>query len=95
MSGRRRLRNCEDRWLADQEGQRYLPWRGLMRIGDLLQEFAAGRAGRREIIMTERRIGDDVNAMSLASRDHTVFDGALLQMIEYLIAGDGTLACEF
>ncbi len=43
---------------------------------------------RRKIVVTERRIGHDGDAMLFAPRDHRVLDGALLQMVEHLVAGD-------
>ena len=77
---------------ARQKSQRDLARRCAVRIGDRLQHLAALAARRRKIIMTERRIGDDGDAMSLAPRDHRMLDRALLQMIEHLIAGDLALA---
>ena len=62
------------------------------RFGDRLQHLARLAARRRKIIVTERRIGDDRDAVLLAPRDHRVLDGALLQMIEHLVAGDLALA---
>ena len=47
---------------------------------------------RRKIVVAERRIGDDGDAVPLAPRDHRVLDRALLQMIEHLVAGDLALA---
>src|SRR5262245_61768983 len=32
--------------------------------------------------------------MALASRNHRVLDGTLLEMIEHLVAGDATRACQ-
>ena len=69
-------------------------WRGsrLVRVGDGLQHLAALAARRREIVVAERRIGNDGDAMLLAPRDHGVLDRAFLQMIEHLVAGDLALA---
>ena len=68
-------------------------WRGVaVRIGNRLQHFAVPAVRRREIIVTERRVGDDGDAMPLAPRDHRVLDRTFLQMIEHLIAGDAAIA---
>src|SRR5258708_16137475 len=61
-------------------------------ICDLLEHLARLAARRGEIIMTERRIGYHGGAMLLAPWHHRVFDRALLQMIEHLVAGDLALA---
>src|SRR6478735_2182270 len=62
------------------------------RVRNRLQRLAGVTVRRRKIIVAERRIGDDGNAVALAPRDHPVFDRALLQMIEHLVAGDLALA---
>ena len=45
--------------------------------------------------MAERRIRDDGDAVLFTPGNHRVLDGALLQMIEHLIAGDPALARDF
>ncbi|KAG5722849.1 hypothetical protein E4T56_gene18718, partial [Termitomyces sp. T112] len=49
---------------------------------------------RRKIVVSERRIGDDGNAMLLAPGHDRMRDGALLQVIEHLVAGDPALAAD-
>ena len=66
-----------------------------MARGDALQDFAALAAGIRKIVVAERRIGDHGDAVFGAPRDHRVFDRAPLQVIEHLVAGDPSLACDF
>src|SRR5581483_8537381 len=80
--------NREYRGFTDEETQRDLTRRGLVRVSDFLQELPAGARGRRKVIVAERRIGDDGDTMARAPRNHGVFDRALLQMIEHLVAGD-------
>ena len=41
--------------------------------------------------MAERAVGDDRDAVLLAPGDHGVLDGALLEMVEDLVAGDAAL----
>src|SRR5450432_340124 len=62
-----------------------------MGLRDFFQHTARLAARRGEIVVAERRIGDDRDAVPLAPRDQRVFDGPLLQMIKYLIAGDAAL----
>ena len=82
------------RWPSRQESQRDLARRRAVRVGDLLEQRALAAAGGREIVVAERRIGHHRNTMRLAPRDHRVLDGALLQMIQHLIAGDFAGACD-
>src|SRR5207302_5871795 len=73
---------------ARQERQCDLTRGGAMRVRDRLQRFARLAVRRGKIIVAERRIGDDRDAVALAPRDHAMLDRAFLQMIEHLIAGD-------
>ena len=75
-----------------EKAERDLTRRCAVRIGDGLQQLAGLAARRRKIIVTERRIGDDGDALLLAPWDHRVLDRAFLQMIEHLVAGDLALA---
>ena len=61
---------------------------------DGLKNIAARAAWRRKIIVTEWQIHIHRDAVLLAPRDHRMFDGALLQMIERLITGDLAFAGE-
>ena len=46
----------------------------------------------REIAVAERAVGDHGDAVLLAPGEHGVLDGALLQVVEDLVAGDAALA---
>jgi hypothetical protein len=59
-----------------------------MRCGDFLEYTAASRAWARKVTMTKRAIGDDGNIVLYTPREHSVFNRALLQMIEDLIANE-------
>ena len=90
--GARRLRDGEHRRPARQEGQRHLSRRRAMRIGDLLQHAAAGRGRAGKPAVAEGAVGDDGDVVLLAPGDDRMLDGALLEMIEHLVAGDLALA---
>ena len=64
-------------------------WRGVAPCAPAISA-AAGRRRRapRKIVVAERAVGDDGDAVPLAPRDHGVLDRALLQMVEHLVAGD-------
>src|ERR1700751_3541471 len=92
MLGARRFRDREHRGFTGEKAERDLTRRSAMRLGDPRQPVAALALGRWKIVGTERRIGDDGNAMLLAPWNHRMLDGPRLQMIEHLIAGDLALA---
>ena len=48
------------------------------------------RAG--EVAVTERAVGDDGDSVLFAPGEHGVLDGAFLEMVEDLVAGDAALA---
>src|SRR5690606_35224212 len=91
MGSTRRLRYGEDRTPPREEGKRHLPRRRAMRGGDLLQDPPAGRRRAREVAVPERAVGNDRHGVLLAPGDDRVFYGALLQMVEHLVAGDPAL----
>src|SRR3981081_1621471 len=59
-----------------------------MRIGDFLQHEAAGRSWAGKLAMTERGVADDGDAVALAPGDNGMFAGALLQILNVLVAGE-------
>src|SRR5262249_11688338 len=73
--------------------QRDLAWRRAMSVGNPLQHLPSLAARRRKFIVTERRIGNNGNAVLPAPWDDRVFDRALFKMIEHLIAGELALTC--
>src|SRR3569623_2055665 len=93
MCGRRRFWNRHHGWRAGENRQRHLTRGRAMCIGNLLQHQPAFGFRRRKIIVPKRRISRHRDAMRLAPWDHRMLDGALLQMIKHLIAGDVALAC--
>ena len=64
----------------------------IVRLGDLGEHPAARRPRTDEAVMPERAVGDDGDAVRLAPRHDGVLDGALLQMVEHLVAGDAAVA---
>ncbi|MGX1320954.1 hypothetical protein AB7M17_004407 [Bradyrhizobium sp. USDA 377] len=92
MFRRRRFRNCEHRSCTGEEAQRDLTRCHASCFRNAREHGAALAVARWKIIVTERRIGDDSNAVLLAPRDHRMLDGAFLEMIEHLIAGDASFA---
>src|SRR3954453_19166084 len=83
--------NRQHRGCTREKRERYLARSSLVRIGNGLQHLAWFTARRGEIIVPERRVGNDRDAMSLAPWKHRVLDCAFLQMIEHLIAANGAL----
>jgi hypothetical protein len=77
---------------ARQKRERDLARGDAARIGNAVQHLAIPAARRGEIIVAERRISDDGNAVPLALPDHSMLDRALLQMIKHLVASDPALA---
>ena len=59
-----------------------------MRRGDLLEYAAASRAWARKVAMTKRAIGDNGNIVFHTPWEHSVFNRALLKVIEDLIANE-------
>ena len=88
----RRFRNRKHRWRARQKRQRDLARRSPCASAIVCSTSPRLAARRRKIIVAERRIGDDRDAVLLAPRNHRVLDRAFLQMIEHLVAGDPALA---
>src|SRR6202044_1954448 len=78
--------------VAGQKSKRDLARRRAMRFRKGLQHLSGLAARRWEIIVAERRIGDHRDAVLPAPWDHRMLDGAFLQMIEHLVAGDLALA---
>src|SRR3954449_154292 len=91
MFGGRRFRDRNHRSRTDEEAQRDLTRRRAMRIRDAREHSAALAVACGEIVMTERRIGNDSDTMLLTPGDHRMLDRALLEMVEHLIAGDAAL----
>ena len=84
----KQLVNGEDRFIAHQERQRDLPRRHAMRARHLRQHAAARACRRRKIARAERAIGGDRHPVPRAPGQHGMFDRALPQMIQHLIARD-------
>jgi hypothetical protein len=59
-----------------------------MRCGDFLKYSAAGGVWARKLTMTERAISDNCNIVLDTPWEHSVFNRALLQVIEDLIADE-------
>src|SRR3989442_13365084 len=68
---------------ADEKPQRHLPGRGPAGAPDLLQHGVAAKA-----TLSKRAVPDDRDLVAFADRKNGVLDGALLQMVEDLVAGD-------
>src|SRR5438046_1728197 len=85
------FRYREDRGPACQEPQSNLTWRRTVPGSDLRQHPAPSRARMRKIAMPEWTVGHDGDVMGLAPGEHSVFDRALLEMVEDLVAGDPAL----
>ena len=60
--------------------------------GDLLEDPAALGVRAGEVAVAERTVGDDRDAVLLAPGEHGVLDGAFLEMVEDLVAGDAARA---
>src|ERR1700742_4819886 len=87
------LGNCKKRRPPHQEPQRYLARRDVVRGGDLFEDAATSCARAGKVSMTKWTVSDDGNIVRFAPGQHGVFNGALLQMVEHLIAGHMALAC--
>ena len=74
--------------MADEKGQCDLARGRGVGGGDFRQEPAPGGVWARKAPMAEGAVGGDGDAAPLAPRQHGVFDGALFEMIEDLIAGE-------
>src|SRR6195256_4885929 len=88
MLGVRCLGDREGRMPMRQESKGDLARGRAMRIGDFLQHGAAGRSWAGKLAVTERGVADDGDAVALAPGDNGMFDGAFLQIIENLVAGE-------
>src|SRR5690606_8250191 len=88
MFGTRRLGDGENRITPRQEGERHLPRRRAMRFGDFLQFPAPRRGWSRKVPVAEWAVGDDGDIVARAPGNDGVLDGALLKVVEYLVAGD-------
>jgi len=82
------LRNGEEGAALDNESQRNLPRRRATGRRDGRQHATALRARPREGAGAERTVGHDGHAVLHAPGDDGVLDGALLKMVEDLIARD-------
>src|ERR1044072_4209167 len=87
MFGAAGLWDRESKRPTQQEPQRYLSRGRAVCVGDLLQHATALRARAGEFPVTERTVCDDGDAVLPTPGEHGVFNGALLQMVENLIAG--------
>jgi len=87
------FRDGEERGFADQEPQRNLVDARAMRIGDVLEDAsAAGTLTRQATVAAEGTVGHHRHTVSFAPWQHGMLDGALLQVIEDLVAGGVVLA---
>ncbi len=87
MVSGRRLGNREDRRVQREKCERDLARRRIMRTRDVRKYATSGRMQIRKAAMSERAVRRDSDAVLLAPRQHSMLDGALLQIIEDLIAG--------
>jgi hypothetical protein len=76
------LGDSKERGLPHQAAQRYLARGRVVRGGNLLQHTSPLRARTWKVSMTERAVGNHGNIVLLTPRQHSVLDGALLQMVE-------------
>ncbi len=83
---RHRFRDREYLCRTAEEGQRDLLRRSCILRSDFRQQAATTTLRRRKRIVAERAVGHHGDVVALAPRDYLVFNRALLQVIEHLVA---------
>ena len=91
-AGQLQLRDREERRPAHQESQRNLARGRVVGGGGLLEDPAPLGVRAGEVAVAERAVGDDRDSVLLAPGEHGVLDGAFLEMVEDLVAGDAACA---
>ncbi len=76
--------------LAQQKGQRHMARRGAVDSGNVGQSTATGRCRLGKLAVPKGAIGHHGHAVLPAPGHDGVFDGALAQVLEHLVAGDAT-----
>src|SRR5689334_13334513 len=87
-----RLGDCKEWGASREESQNNLARRGTVRRRNRLENVRLGGTRRSDVPLPKRAVADERHAVLLAPREHRVLDGALVQMIEHLVASELSFA---